>query len=974
MTMQDDFSAPNLAYVLEQYERYQRDANAVDATWRTFFADWTPPADSPLMPARHASAPPAKGESSPPDQPDVRAIVGAANYAAAIREDGMMVGDLNPLSSSSALSSMPPVLDYATYGLTLDDLERLPASIIGGAVGERCANAREATEALFRLYAGTIGYDFDHIRDPNERMWLRDAVESGRYAPPAMPIDEIALLHRLTEVEGFELFLNRVFPGKHRFSIEGLDMLIPVLDESIRASVAAGEHSILLGMAHRGRLNVLTHTLGKPYLNILAEFKDPVAQDRVNDDLGWTGDVKYHLGGRRTIHDQNAPVDAMIALAPNPSHLEAVNPVVEGMARAAGTRVDQAGAPHFDPQITQPILIHGDAAFPGQGIVAETLNLYRLPGYWTGGTLHIITNNQIGFTTDPGESRSTRYASDIAKGFKIPVIHVNADDPIACISVTRFAVAYIQAFQKDIVIDLIGYRRRGHNEGDEPAFTQPQMYKGIDHHPTARALWGKALVARGVIADGEPEKLVEQHTKLMQATYEQLDPARDLIDYRPQPPLPGTARRVKTAVDLERLKAIYAHILNIPLGFTPHPRLKQRVLAPRGKGLEQPAERLIDFATAETLALGCILEDGIAVRVTGQDAQRGTFSHRHAVIHDMETYKQYIPLQALPTARAAFEVHNSPLSEAAALGFEYGYNVQAPERLVIWEAQYGDFINGAQTIIDEFIVSARNKFGTTPSLVMLLPHGYEGAGPDHSSARIERFLQMAADINLRVANPTTAAQYYHLLRRQALLLESDPLPLVVATPKSLLRNPLVLSSLEELAGGAWQPVIDDEAARDHADDVRRLVLCSGKLYADLVADVRREGDAEKKIAPRPDIALIRIEQLYPFPMSEIAAALRGYPNAVEVVWAQEEPENMGAWTFARPILEREIDTLPLRYVGRAPNASPAEGSLARHNINQAAILDQVYAPIDQPPRPVATRAAAAGEPVTTQARERDAAG
>ncbi|MGQ9910557.1 MAG: 2-oxoglutarate dehydrogenase E1 component, partial [Candidatus Flexifilum sp.] len=809
-----------------------------------------------------------------------------------------------------------------------------PASLIGGPVGARAKNAYEAIQLLKQIYTSTIGYDWDHIRAPEEREWLRQAAESQRYAAYAQAVDHEALLRRLTEVEVFERFIHRIFPGKHRFSIEGLDMMVPMLDEWVGAAAEHGISHVLVGMAHRGRLNVLAHVLGKEYRHILAEFKDPVGRAKVRHDLGWTGAVKYHKGARRALQ-RGAPVDVIIAMAPNPSHLEFVNPVVQGMARAAGTRANKPGAPVFDPNITLPIVIHGDAAFPGQGVVAETLNLSGLPGYWTGGTLHIIANNQLGYTTEPGDSRSTLYASEIAKGYNIPIVHVNADDPEACVQVARLAFDYLVRFQKDFVIDLIGYRRHGHNEGDEPGFTQPLLYRIIEKHPTVRELYARSLTARGVIAEGAADGLVETAMNRLQRVYEGLDAEKDLIDPRPTPPRPGQARAVKTGVSAEKLISYQRGLLSLPESFTLHPKLVKQMRR-RLEAVERPDEANIDWSNAEDLAFASILADGIAIRLTGQDVERGTFSQRHAVFHDYETGEQYIPLQHVPGARAAFEIHNSPLTEQAVLGFEYGYNVQEPGRLVLWEAQYGDFNNGAQVIIDEFIVSARAKWGQTPSLVMLLPHGYEGAGPDHSSARLERFLQMAAETNMRIANPTTAAQYFHLLRRQALLLQSDPLPLVVLTPKSLLRSPQVLSPLNELAEGRWQPVIDDPLPDRDPGQVRRVILCSGKIYVDLISHEARSA--------RADIAILRVEQVYPFPQEEIAAALARYPRAEEVVWMQEEPENMGAWEFARPLLIGVVGTrYPLRYLGRPRNSSPAEGMAASHAANQAWLIAQAYA-------------------------------
>ncbi len=917
MTSRNTIAGINSGYLLELYDRYRQDPTLVDPAVREYFATWTPPA------ATNGSAPQPAAEIP---SLAIDKIVGAVNYAQSIREYGHLGAQLDPLGTPPPGD---PELDMAAHGITADDLRSLPASLIGGPLVQNSRDALEATEALRRIYAATSGFDFDHIRLPEEREWLRNAVESGEFAAPPDPHD---LLEQLTEVEAFERFIHRIFPGKHRFSVEGLDILVPMLDTIVDTLAEQGERNILLGMAHRGRLNVLAHILDKPYKQILAEFKDPLMPRKFRDDLGFTGDVKYHMGSTRDMID-GVPVEVMVRLAPNPSHLEAVNPVVEGMARAAGTDVSKPGAPVFNPRLTQPILIHGDAAFPGQGIVAETLNLSQLPGYWTGGTIHIITNNQLGFTTEPRDGRSTLYASDLAKGFKMPIVHVNADDPEACIAAARLACAYRRRFGKDFVIDLIGYRRYGHNEGDEPNFTQPLMYQVVEQHPTVRTLWANELVRRGTITAAEADALVDAKMQALQDEFEALDPEKDLADYRPLAPIPGTARRVKTGVSVERLRALNQSLLTFPDDFTVHPKLL-RAVKRRRDALDDADAPAIEWATAEDLALASILEEGTAVRMTGQDAERGTFSQRHSVFHDVKTGATFTPLAAIPQANAAYEIHNSPLSEGAALGFEYGYNVQEPCRLVIWEAQYGDFDNGAQTIIDEFVTSARAKFGQTPSLVMLLPHGYEGAGPDHSSARLERFLQMAADTNLRIANATTAAQYFHLLRRQALLLGEDPLPLIVMTPKSLLRNPLVASHLNELANGHWQPVIDDADA--DPKQVRRIILGSGKIMLDLIASSSR--------ADHPEVALVRVEQLYPFPTADLTPVIERYAHAGVVVWAQEEPENMGAWEFARPLLTDLLGgKLPLRYLGRPRSSSPAEGSSAAHNFSQIALIEQAFA-------------------------------
>ncbi|HEY1409291.1 MAG TPA: 2-oxoglutarate dehydrogenase E1 component, partial [Promineifilum sp.] len=605
------------------------------------------------------------------------------------------------------------------------------------------------------------------------------------------------------------------------------------------------------------------------------------------------------------------------------------------MARSAGTRVDKPGRPYFDPNIILPIIIHGDAAFPGQGIVAETLNLQRVRGYRIGGTIHIIANNQIGFTTSQWEARSTLYASDLAKGFKVPIVHVNADDPEACIEVARLASAYRNRFHTDFVIDLVGYRRYGHNEGDEPRFTQPLMYEKIDSHATVRKLWAASLSDRGIISSEQGDQLFEQQINTLNEVFQSLpeDPA---VSQEPQlpPPPGGAARAAKTAVPAEELRTLNQALLELPNGFQLNRKLA-KLLERRKDIFSDPDAATVDWATAEALAFGTIVADGTPIRVTGEDVERGTFSHRHALLRDENSGNIYIPLQHIPQARAAFEVRNSPLSEAAAIGFEYGYNVQSPERLVIWEAQYGDFINTAQAIIDEFVVSGSAKWEQTSSLVLLLPHGHEGQGPDHSTGRMERFLQLAAETNIRVANPTTAAQYFHLLRRQAALLTTDPLPLVIFTPKSLLRNPLVYSSLRDLSEGRWKPIIDDPQTSAERKPVRCLILCSGKIFVEMISDKRRK--------ERMDIAIVRTEQLYPFPETELVEVLKHYPNLEEVAWIQEEPANAGAWNALQPRLLKLLDgQLPLRLIARPRRASPAEGSMARHVRHQATLLDRAF--------------------------------
>lgn len=911
MNFWSQFHGPNAAYAAELYEKYQIDPNSVDPETRAIFDKLTPPSDSTTRTAASAN---------------VEKIVATVNLAQAIREHGHHAAQLDPLG---APTKGDPALELQTYELSEEDLERLPANLIGGPIAEGAKNALDAINSLRVVYSSQTGHDYDHVRNPEERAWLRHAAESGTFRAETDPIDPVGLLKRLTEVEAFERFLHRTFPGKTRFSLEGLDMMIPVLDEVVGSAAEVHILNILIGMAHRGRLNVLAHILNKPYKQILAEFKDPVPASKVRNDLGWTGDVKYHAGARRARKDGER-IDLVVAMAPNPSHLEAVNPVVEGMARAAGTLTGQPGGPLFNHSITVPVLIHGDAAFPGQGVVAETLNMSRIHGYRTGGTIHIIANNQLGYTTLPEAARSTAYASDMAKGFEIPIIHVNADNPEACIEAARLAFSYRTKFQKDFLIDLIGYRRYGHNEGDEPAFTQPLMYQKVEAHPTVREIWANTLLQRNLIQPLQAEEMVRKHMEVMQHALEELKAEEDLFLPQPEPPPPGAARRVKTAVPIERLRKLNDALLKTPEGFTPHRKL-EKAMQKRARILDNPDEPSVEWAAAEELAFGSILEDGIAIRLTGQDVERGTFSQRHATFYDVKTGKPHTPLQAIPQATAAFEVRNSPLSEEAAIGFEYGYNVQEPGRLVVWEAQYGDFINGAQVHCDEFLTSARAKWGQTPSLVLLLPHGYEGHGPDHSSGRLERFLELCADTNMRVANCTTAAQYFHLLRRQALLLQTDPLPLVIMTPKSLLRHPNTMSMPRELAKGNWQPVLDDEAARSRASQIRRLILCSGKIAVDMFTS--------RYYPEATAIAIVRIEQLYPFPTDVLRQVIDSYSLIEEVVWVQEEPENMGAWNFARWNIQELINgRLTLRYIGRKRSSSPAEGSATLHAARQDSIV------------------------------------
>jgi 2-oxoglutarate dehydrogenase E1 component len=921
------FHGPNAGYALELYERYQRDPQSVDAATRAIFERWSPeqPGDTaPPASPPSASPPPA---SPAPAEIDVTRTVGAARLIRYIRELGHLDARIDPLGSA------PPGdlgLHLDIHGVDEAFLAALPASIVRGPLAEESANALEGVEKLRAVYSGSIGYETDHIQVFEERSWLREAIESRQFFYGFDDNRKRELLMRLTETETFERFLHSNFVGQKRFSLEGCDMLVPMLESIIRNAAAAGTHEVVLGMAHRGRLNVLAHTLGKPYSSIMAEFhaanRDEGASPSGKGSIGWAGDVKYHLGAQRTYRESG--IESMpLTLVPNPSHLEFVNPVVVGRARAAQESREQPGAPKQNPKASLAILIHGDAAFPGQGVVAETLNMSRLRGYSVGGTIHIITNNQIGFTTNPSDSRSTLYASDLAKGFEIPIVHVNADDVAACIAVARMAHAYREQFGKDFMIDLVGYRRWGHNEGDPPNFTQPTMYRAIAEHPTARQIWADKLIAEGLVTAAEAEQMIAEVTERLQQARREAE-TKPHEDRRPKPAPPGLARRTQTAVPAEKLAAINAALLNRPAGFTIDNRL-ERILDRRRSALEQ--EGAIDWGHAEALAFGSILADGTPIRITGQDTERGTFVHRHAVLRDSNTGQAHIALQTLPQSRASFAIYNSPLSEIGVLGFEYGYSSHAPTALVLWEAQFGDFANGAQVIIDQFIVSGRAKWQQTPSLVMLLPHGYEGQGPEHSSARLERFLQLAAAENIRVANCTSAGQYFHLLRRQAALLTTDPRPLIIMAPKSLLRHPRAGSSLRDLAEGHFQRVIDDPTGPERAADVTRLVLCTGKVYIDLI------GAPEAGSAP--NVAVARVEELYSFPEAELRELIGSYPGLQEVVWLQEEPRNMGAWSYMAPRLRDLLPPdLPLRYVGRAESATPAEGSLVEHSVEQARII------------------------------------
>jgi 2-oxoglutarate dehydrogenase E1 component len=856
-----------------------------------------------------------------PDEELIGGVAAAMALVKAHRMHGHLAARLDPLGSDPPGD---PALEPERLipRLTPELQARIPAVVLRLYVpGETLA---EALPHLVETYCGTIAYEIEHIADHEERVWLRRAIESGRYRAPLSADEKTHLLARLSQVEGMEQYLRRAFLGQKQFSIEGLDVMVPMLDEAIELAAEDGAHEVVIGMAHRGRLNVLAHVVGRPYETILREFEgERTIEAVVSTEEGGTGDVKYHLGAEGT--RATAAGEITVTLAANPSHLEAVDPVVEGRARAEQTdRSTREG--YHDPAVALPVLIHGDASFAGQGGVAETLNLQGLEGYSTGGTLHIIANNQIGFTTDPAEGRSTRYSSDLAKGFDIPIVHVNADDPEAAIASIRLAMAYRRKFGHDVVVDLVGYRRHGHNEQDEAAYTQPLMAAAIAEHPTVREQFAQHLVEEGVVTPDQADELAAEVTTKLRSAHEALKETFGAAAPAPvrEGRIPASAlEEPVTAVAEDALRALNEELLHVPEGFTVHPKLLKQL----ERRLQTVDQGGIDWGQAEALAYASLLVEGIPVRLTGQDTERGTFSHRHLVLHDLHTGEAFAPIQHLEGAQAAMEVHNSPLSEYAALGFEYGYSVAAPEALVLWEAQFGDFVNGAQIVIDQFIVAGLAKWRETSRLTLLLPHGYEGNGPEHSSARLERFLQLAAQENIRIANPTTSAQHFHLLRRQAL--DASARPLVVMTPKGLLRLKQASSTLDDLASGAFRPVLDDSGA--DRERVTRLVLASGKLYYDIVGHERR--------AAAEHVAVARLEQLYPFPVRAAAELLRSYPRLEEVVWAQEEPQNMGAWRAIRHRLEEaKPDEVPLLYVGRPWRASPSEGYPTAHLREQDRIV------------------------------------
>jgi 2-oxoglutarate decarboxylase len=830
------------------------------------------------------------------------------------RVRGHLIANLNPLMHD--FQRLHPELDILTYGLTIWDLDR--EFLTGLHTGEPLMRLGDLLGLLRDAYCRTVGIEYMHIQEPDQKAWIQERVEG---VSTEVDVDEQRhILGRLNNAEAFEKFLHTKFLGQKRFSLEGAESVIPMLDALFSAAADAGIADAVVGMAHRGRLNVLANILGKSYEKIFTEFEGHIDPDSVQG----SGDVKYHMGtqGRhRSPHGNELDV----FLSGNPSHLEAVDPVVEGMVRAKLDQLDH----HDDQYPVLPVLVHGDAAFAGQGVVFETMSMSQLRGYRVGGTVHIIVNNQLGFTTAPHQSRSSQYATDVAKTVQAPIFHVNGDDPEACVRVIRLAFAFRQAFGKDVVVDMVCYRRHGHNEGDEPSYTQPIMYAAIEKRRSVRKLYTEELVTRGDLTLAEAEEALDdfraQLDTALEETRESSPPQRDVSL---EVEVDGVLPHIDTSVDRERLDEVAAAITSWPEDFTVHPKLG-RQLEKRRDLLDRDA---VDWAMAEALAFGALLLEGTPVRMAGQDSRRGTFSQRHAVLIDFETGAEHVPLAGLSDDQAMFKIYDSPLNEFAALGFEYGYSAARKDALVVWEAQFGDFVNGAQVIIDQFVTAAQDKWGQTSGLVMLLPHGYEGQGPEHSSARIERFLQGAAEDNIQVAQPSTAAQFFHLLRRQ--MHRDVRHPLIVFTPKGMLRAKPAASPAKDFIAGSFQEVLDDA---DAPEDVRRVILCSGKLAHELRATRTTRGASA---------AIVRVEQLYPWPAEQLADVLARYDGVTDVAWVQDEPENMGPWPFIEARLRQLVgDDVRLAHHTRAESASPATGSSQIHKQEEELLLDAAFADI-----------------------------
>ena len=932
-------SGGNAPYIEDLYASWLRDPATVSSQWQAFFGQLPTSAGAGVAGASLAGGRDAVIEKQ----------AAVSRLMQSMSNRGHLVANIDPLGLMQR--ERPRVLDPAYLGLTDADLEaEFYTGSRNGWIAPR-ATLREIRARLEQVYCGTIGAEFAHVSDTSERLWLQDEFQLGRVQQRFSADERRNILRQLTAAEGLERYLHTRFVGQKRFSLEGSDALIALLDDLVQESGRSGVEEVVIAMAHRGRLNVLVNVLGKAPADLFSEFEGKFAQDQ------GSGDVKYHKGYSADLRTPGGNVHVVLAF--NPSHLEIVNPVAEGSVRA---RQERRGDARGDRVL--PVLVHGDAAFAGQGVVMETLQMSQTRGFGTGGSVHVVINNQVGFTTsEPRDARSTTYCSDVAKMIEAPILHVNADDPEAVIYAVRFALRYRQAFHKDFVVDLVSYRRLGHNEADEPAATQPLMYRAIRQHPTVRTLYAAQLLADGVLSGNDAQEFAEQYRQALEEGRHQVHPSLGLIgnqytvDWSRYHRI-DTHEPVTTAVPAARLATLGRRILQYPEGFTLHARVAQ-VVVNRAKMLA--GDLPLDWGCAETLAYASLIDEGFPVRITGQDCGRGTFFHRHAVLHDQNSERCFIPLQHVGEAQPRFTIIDSLLSEEAVLGFEYGYSSTSPECLVVWEAQFGDFVNGAQVLVDQFISSGEAKWGRLCGLVLFLPHGYEGQGPEHSSARLERFLQLCAENNMQVCVPSTPAQMFHMLRRQML----RPLrkPLIVMTPKSLLRHELSVSALADLTGGGFATMIDETDPLP-AEQVRRLVFCSGKVYFDLL-QARRAGQLG-------EVAIVRIEQLYPFPAREYSAVLARYARATDLVWCQEEPQNQGAWFQIRHRLQELAgDGRPVYYAGRPPAAAPATGLMRVHQAEQQQLVQVALTATatDRDERRPARPSVVSSPPATTKQRK-----
>jgi 2-oxoglutarate dehydrogenase E1 component len=929
---------PNAPYIAELYRMYLQDTSSVAEDWQQFFADLGEEdaiglrGDGPPQWQYTASSGRVNGGGAVLNEDQALDSIRALMLIRAYRVRGHLHARLDPLGVEKRQNH--PELLPQTYGFNETDYDR--PIFINHVLGLERATLRQILEKLYTTYCQTIGVEFMHIQEPDQKSWIQDRVENTPIPNRVDHTDRRQILQDLVAADSFERFLHVKYPGAKRFGLEGGESLIPGLQALLHRCVAQGVEKIVFGMAHRGRLSVLANVLEKPFQNIFAHFQggdiDPTS-------VQGSGDVKYHLGYSSTRQISGHALD--LTLMPNPSHLEAVDPVVLGKVRA-----EQALKEDYQRRRVLAVLMHGDAAFAGQGLVAETLELSALKGYLTGGTIHVIINNQIGFTTSPPHSRSSPYSSDLAKVIQAPIFHVNADDPEAVVWVMRLAADFQRQFARDVVVDMVCYRRHGHNEIDEPSFTQPRMYKAITQHPSTQKIYAKSLIEAGIMSEADVQHVIESYEAKLRSEFDSLSASRTIEIISTPAWLQGKWSNILmpnnrdpefemspvTGIDHERLEEIGKALTHRPEGMVLNQRL-ERLLTTKAQVIESQGS--IDWATAEAFAFGSLLLEGYPVRLSGQDCGRGTFSHRHAVWVDQETEEKYLPLNHIYQEQAKIEIVDSPLAEASVLGFEYGYSTADPYSLVLWEAQFGDFANGAQVMIDQFISSGEHKWYRLSGLVMLLPHGFEGQGPEHSSARLERYLQLCAEQNMRVVNCSTPANYFHALRRQ--IHSKTRKPLIVIAPKTLLRHKLAVSHFREMTGDTcFAPVIGDPSVKPNK--VKRVILCSGKIYYELFQE--REGRGLK------DVALVRLEQYYPFPEKRLTEALKDYPNA-EFIWCQEEPHNMGAWTFLDRRLERVLRAINAHqsqviYVGRPEAASPATGNAARHEAEQSHIIRQAF--------------------------------